>query len=331
MSRLGDLVAAGVVAEQVPLGPLTTYKFGGPARWFAEVSDARAVERTVDAARADTVPYMVLGRGSNVVVSDSGFSGLIIQLGGDLAEMSVDAAGVVKAGGAMPLPRLARACAKQGRGGLEFFVAVPGSVGGAVRMNAGCHGSETGEWVLRVETYRPGRGVITVQRAEMEMSYRHNSLPPEDIVLGAHFRTVARPPEESEAIMREITQWRRESQPGGTLNAGSVFKNPAGTSAGWLVDSLGLKGMQIGGARVSPRHANFFEAGPEASAQDVYDLVCEVRRRVAAATGVVLEPEIRFVGEFAGGFAADGPAPSGSGEERTTGLEADRVGEDEQR
>lgn len=298
MNRLRELADAGILEEAVPLAPLTTYKLGGPARWFVVAGDARTVERTIEAARAEAVPYVVLGRGSNTVVSDAGFAGLVVQLGGDLSTMHIDDTGTVSAGAAVPLPKLARSCAKQGRGGLEFLVAVPGSVGGAVRMNAGCHGSETGDWLLDVEVYRPGRGVITVTREEMEMSYRHNTLPLEDIVLSARFRTEARSSDESEAIMRAITQWRKDSQPGGTLNAGSVFKNPDDTSAGWLVDSLRLKGMEIGGARVSPRHANFFEAGPAATAQDVYDLVAEVRRRVAAATGVVLEPEIRFVGEF---------------------------------
>lgn len=298
MSALSDLVHAGIAREAVPLGPLTTYKLGGPAGWLVVAGDAATVARAVEAAGADGVRYVVLGRGSNVVVSDSGYPGVVIQLGGELATMSIDEAGTVFAGAAMPLPRLARACSQEGRGGLEFLVAVPGSVGGAVRMNAGCHGSETADWLLSIEVYRPGAGVITVGRSEMEMSYRHNSLPLEDIVLSARFRTMSRPSEESAAIMRAITQWRKDSQPGGTLNAGSVFKNPVGTSAGWLVDSVGLKGMEIGGARVSPRHANFFEAAPHATAQDVYDLVQDVRRRVEAETGVVLEPEIRFIGEF---------------------------------
>ncbi len=323
MSELSELADAGIVENDVPLGPLTTYKLGGPARWFVVAGDSATVARTIEAARADSVPYLALGRGSNMVVSDTGYPGLVIQLGGELSAMEIGASGIVSAGAAMPLPKLARACAKQGRGGLEFLVAVPGSVGGAVRMNAGCHGSETGDWLLDVETYRPDRGVITVKRDEMEMSYRHNSLPLDDIVLGARFRTEARTPEESEEIMRAITQWRKESQPGGTLNAGSVFKNPAGTSAGWLVDSVGLKGMGIGGARVSPRHANFFEAGHDASAQDVYDLVAEVRRRVTAATGVVLEPEIRFAGEFSeeSGTEVAWPAPTEARKEPTEHVE----------
>lgn len=166
-------------------------------------------------------------------------------------------------------------------------------------MNAGCHGSDTGEWLLRVEVYRPHVGRVVVERSEMEMTYRHNSLPAPDVILGAAFRTEHRDRHESEQIMRAITQWRKENQPGGTFNAGSVFKNPEGMSAGWLIDSLDLKGHRVGGAHVSNRHANFFEAAPGTSAQDIHDLVWDVRSRVAAATGVVLEPEIRFAGVFA--------------------------------
>jgi UDP-N-acetylmuramate dehydrogenase len=133
----------------------------------------------------------------------------------------------------------------------------------------------------------------------MEMSYRHNSLPADDIVLQVRLRTEPRAREAAEALMREITQWRKENQPGGTFNAGSVFKNPRGTSAGYLIDSCGLKGLTMGGAKVSERHANFFEAVPGARAQDVYDLVCEVQQRVREMTGITLEPEIRFAGDFA--------------------------------
>ncbi|MCP3975355.1 MAG: UDP-N-acetylmuramate dehydrogenase [bacterium] len=299
MTRLSDLVESGVADEGVALGPLTTYKFGGPARWFVGADDADTVVVAIDAALADGMPYLVVGRGSNLVISDLGFDGLVIRLGGALSDASIDAEGVVSAGAAMPLPMLARMCSKQGRGGLEFLVAVPGSVGGAVRMNAGCHGSETGDWLLNIEVYRPGVGRISVDRSEMEMTYRHNSLPAGDIVLSACFRTEPRPARQSEEVMRAITQWRKENQPGGTFNAGSVFKNPTGMSAGRLIDSAGLKGHKVGGAQVSRRHANFFEADPGARAQDVHDLVWDVRIRVARATGVELEPEIRFAGDFA--------------------------------
>lgn len=309
MSQLDLLVTQGALERDVPMAPLTTYKFGGPARWFGTADDSAAVVSAIEAAIADAVPYLVVGRGSNLVISDAGFDGLAIKMGGQLAAMEIGQDGTVIAGAAMPLPKLARACAKAGRGGLEFLVAVPGSVGGAVRMNAGCHGSDTGEWLLGVEVYRPGAGLLGLARRELEMTYRHNSLPAEDVILSASFRTEDRDPAESEEIMRAITQWRKDHQPGGTFNAGSVFKNPKGTSAGWLIDSLGLKGLEVGGARVSPRHANFFEAEPGTSAQDIYDLVWTVRHTVADQTGVDLEPELRFVGEFAAP-AAESIVPS---------------------
>ena len=268
----------------------------------------------------DGVPYLIVGRGSNLVVSDAGFDGLVVKLAADLAETELHDDGSVSAGAATPLPKLARAAAKAGRGGLEFLVAVPGSVGGAVRMNAGCHGSDTGEWLLSVDVYRPGHGVTQVGRSDLDMRYRYSSLPPGDIVLGARFRTEPRDPQDSEDIMREITAWRKEHQPGGTLNAGSVFKNPGETSAGWLIDSIGLKGFSIGGARVSSKHANFFEADADASAQDLFDLVAVVKSRVAAETGVTLEAEIQFAGQFerqdaAPSAAENGAAENGAGEE----------------
>ena len=294
---------AGVVERDKLLAPLTTYKFGGPARFYADVPDEATLRDVLDARRResdDTLPLLVLGRGSNLVVADGGFDGLVIRLGGEFVAVSIDdGTGMVTAGAAVPLPRLARSTVKAGRGGLEFFVGVPGSVGGAVRMNAGCHGSETGEWLDSARILDTETGQITDSTpGDLDHRYRHSNLGPTDIVLSADFRTVARAVAEGERIMREITQWRREHQPGGTFNAGSVFKNPPGIAAGKVIDDLGLKGLHVGGAAVSERHANFFVASPEASAQDVYDLVREVRRRVAEATGIDLEPEIQFAGTF---------------------------------
>ena len=307
MTKLAALEQLGVAVPNVRLGELTTYKFGGVAAWLVQADTESQLESAVGAAIVDGVPWMVLGRGSNVIVSDSGFPGLVVRLGQEFSLIEINDDGTVVAGGAVPLPKLARTCAKAGRGGLEFLVAVPGSVGGAVRMNAGCHGSETGEWLQRVRVLRPGKGIVDVARDDMDMSYRTNSLPESDIVLSATFTTMPRDAAESEEMMRSITHWRKVNQPGGTFNAGSVFKNPPGAAAGAIIDSLGLKGHTVGGARVSPRHANFFEASPSATAQDVYDLVVEIREKVAAATGVTLEPEVRFIGEFASGGSASNP------------------------
>jgi UDP-N-acetylmuramate dehydrogenase len=299
---LSDLVATGLVRTGVAIGPLTTYKFGGPAAWFAEVNDMAELQQVV-AARNATVPappIFVLGRGSNTVVSDRGFAGLVVRLAGDFAAVRLDGEEVV-AGAAVSLPQLARFCAAGDRGGLEFYVGIPGSVGGAIVMNAGGHGSDTAEWLVAATVLDLDNGVVAAfDAAGLDLGYRHSRLGPNEVVLEARYRTRACEPGAAAAVMREISGWRREHQPGGTFNAGSVFKNPPGDAAGRIIDALGLKGTRCGAVAVSERHANFFVAGEGATAQQVFDLVAVVRRRVADATGIELEPEIRFLGDFGG-------------------------------
>jgi UDP-N-acetylmuramate dehydrogenase len=179
------------------------------------------------------------------------------------------------------------------------MVGIPGSVGGAVCTNSGCRGTDTAEWLVTARVIDLRTGEVQDRMVhELGLAYRHSDLTEMDMVVEATFRTVPRPRREAEEMMREITRWRRDHQPGGTLNAGSVFKNPPGDAAGRLIDSVGLKDLRVGGVSVSPRHANFFVAETGASAQDLYDLVAEVRRRVREQTGVDLEPEVRFVGAF---------------------------------
>lgn len=299
MTRLEDLVVDGLVQEHVSIGALTTYKFGGPARWFSEPRTRDELDRVLDAL--DGVDILVLGRGSNLVVSDSGFDGIAIRLAGQFAEVAIDAAvPQVTAGAAVNLPRLARTVAQADHGGLEFMVGVPGSVGGAVAMNAGCFGSETADWMVSASILDlPTRTISKATPAVLDMSYRHTNLTADQVVLDATFRLEPADRAVAEAKMREITRWRKENQPGGTLNAGSVFKNPTGDAAGRIIDSLGLRGHRRGNVQVSDRHANFFVANPDATAQELYDLVMDVRHRVEQATGIRLEPEIRFAGSFA--------------------------------
>jgi UDP-N-acetylmuramate dehydrogenase len=301
VSALDTLVAAGVLREHVPLAPLTTYRFGGPARYLMEADGEDDVLRLAEALADEPLPAVALGRGSNVVVSAEGFPGVVVRPGAGMAWWHRDPSGTVEAGAALPLPQLARRSSEQGRGGLEFFVGIPGSVGGAVRMNAGCHGASTAEWMLSARVVDLTAATVAERSPEdLEMRYRHSNLTRSDVVVSASFRTVARDPEESEELIREITRWRKRRQPGGTLNAGSVFKNPPGEVAGRIIDRLGLKGFRVGGAEVSDRHANFFVAHPGATPQDVFDLVAAVRARVRASTGIDLEPEVQFLGPFAG-------------------------------
>jgi len=293
-----ELVGEEWVRPNVALAPRTTYKVGGPARWLAtprNLDDLGLVGRAVAEAG---VPVVVLGRGSNVVVADDGFDGVVVCLAEGFSQVRWEGTRAV-AGAAVALPRLARAAVERGRLGLEFFVGIPGSVGGAVHQNAGCHGRETKDVLVSASVWDLRQGVMTERSVEdLELGYRHSNLADHEVVVEARFQTTPGDPAEGERLMREITRWRRDHQPGGTLNAGSVFKNPPGDAAGRIIDAAGLKGLRRGRVYVSERHANFFVAEPGATATEIWELVREVARRVEDRTGIVLEPEIRFVGAF---------------------------------
>lgn len=299
MTSWEETVAAYGVRSRVPLAPLTTYKLGGPARWYWEPPDEEALAGLAGAAARNGMKITVLGRGSNLVVSDAGLDGLAIRLGDGFRDLRACEEGLIRAGAAVSLPQLARYAAERGLGGLEFYVGIPGTVGGAVTMNAGFFGTETVEVLISAAVLDIGRGRVRERpAADLGLGYRRSSVTAGEVVLSAEFRVSPGDPAGSAARMREAVRWRKQRQPGGTLNAGSVFRNPPGDYAGRIIDQLGLKGMRRGGARVSERHANFFTAERGACAQDVYDLTHAVRERVREETGVVLEPELRFAGRF---------------------------------
>jgi UDP-N-acetylmuramate dehydrogenase len=296
MSTVDQLVDAGMVRRDVPLGPLTTYKAGGPASLYAEVGSTDELTSLIHSGLTRDQDLLVLGRGSNLVVADAGFDGLVIKLGGDF--MMVGIAGqLVEAGAAVPLPRLARQAVEARVLGLEFFVGVPGSVGGAVRQNAGCFGTETGDRLTTALVVDLHTGETEERDAEsLELGYRQSNIASGDLVVSASFQGVHGDPEIGKEKLRDITRWRRDHQPGGTLNAGSVFKNPSDITAGELIDHLGLKGTRIGDVAVSDKHANFFVAGPGATSADILRLVELVKDTVFQRTGTMLENEIQFVG-----------------------------------
>lgn len=287
---------AGLVRTDVAIGPLTTYKLGGPARFYAEVASRDELELVLAAWRPTGLRMLVLGRGSNLVVHEDGIDALVVRLGGEFGEVVLEDKTIL-AGAAVRLPQLARAAVAAGRLGLEFYVGIPGSVGGAVRQNAGGHGRETSEVLVDIGMLDASTGEVGRRRAsELDLGYRHSAVRPHEVVLDARFSFELGERAAGEALMREITRWRKEHQPGGTLNAGSVFKNPPGDSAGRIIDEVGLKGTRVGGVSVSHKHANFFVADTDATGSDLFRLTEHVRDEVLARTGVELEREIQFEG-----------------------------------
>jgi UDP-N-acetylmuramate dehydrogenase len=289
-----------------PVGPLTTYRVGGRAALLFEVHTPDDLVLAARAVEAGRLPVLVVGRGSNMLVSDRGFPGLALVMGSGFDHIEIgnpdggnpDSDGVtVRAGGATALPALARRTAAAGLTGLEWAVGVPGSVGGAVRMNAGGHGSDVAATLCRAGVADLTKGGAVGERAvaDLDLAYRHSAITPEQVVVWAEFGLGPGDRAAAEAEIREIVRWRREHQPGGA-NAGSVFTNPDGDSAGRLIEAAGLRGHRLGSAYVSPKHANFFQADEGGSADDVAALIGEVQRQVEATTGVRLHPELRMIG-----------------------------------
>jgi UDP-N-acetylmuramate dehydrogenase len=313
-SVLGDRAAA-----DAPLGALTTYRVGGPAALLVEPADAAGLALVGQAVAVSGVAVLVVGRGSNLLVADRGFPGLAVVMGETFAGVSIEDTLVVAGGGAS-LPVVSRRTAAAGLTGFEWAVGVPGSIGGAVRMNAGGHGSDMTAVLERVRVvdlggvggggggggggdggWRPA--------AALDLSYRHSNLGPAEVVVAAELRCRRGDREAAEAEIAEIVRWRREHQPGGQ-NAGSVFTNPPGDAAGRLVDAAGLRGFRRGSAMVSPKHANFVQADAGGSADDVLALIELVRERVRAATGVELQTEVRLIG-FPGTYPHEMERPAG--------------------
>jgi UDP-N-acetylmuramate dehydrogenase len=309
----------------VPFARLSTYRVGGPVGLLVRVPSNAALRAVATSIRRHRPPVLVVGRGSNLLMTDAGFAGVVLKLEGEFDALAVPLAGpdtavvrppgspsqarapaptagqaaVIRAGGAVLLPVLARRAAAAGWAGLEFYVGIPGSVGGALRMNAGGHGRETVEvlrraWVLDLEGERDGPTLRSVE--SLELGYRSSVLRNTDVVTRAEFAVTPDDPVACEQRVAEIVEWRREHQPGGA-NAGSVFRNPPGDSAGRLIEASGLKGLRVGGAVVSTKHANFVQGEEGATSSDVLALIALVRARVREAAGVELETEVHVVGD----------------------------------
>lgn len=324
LNRFAALLGDRVTKDE-PIGPYTTYRVGGAASLFMRamsVDDLHAASRALAKVK---IPILMLGRGSNMLVSSSGFRGLAIALGPfaeQIAMPSPDQDPIVVVGAMTSLPVVARQSVAAGLRGFEWAVGVPGSIGGAVRMNAGGHGSDMIASLLSVRLFHIERGIeANVSAANLGLRFRGSDLNDQHIVLSATLRLARGDKAEGESRLAEIVKWRRENQPGGQ-NAGSVFVNPVSgvSSAGALIDGLGLRGYRIGTAEVSEKHANFIQADEDGNADDVVELMTFVRQRVAEAHGIELRSEIRLVG-FSAAISHEAGAVEQSEVSRNTQLE----------
>jgi UDP-N-acetylmuramate dehydrogenase len=275
----------------------TTYRIGGPADLFAVAETVGDLSRTAEILAEERVPWSVIGKGSNLLVADAGYRGAVLVLGREFRRHEIDGEHM-KAGAGVILAVLVQEAFRQGLAGMTFAVGIPGTVGGALAMNAGARGDWIGSLVESVTLYVPGEGLRKVRGAEVAWGYRSSGLARRGIIVEAVLKAEHGDPEILRRDMERNFRARKLSQPLSLPSAGSVFKNPEGDSAGRLIEACGLKGLQLGGARVSRQHANFIVNDGGATAADVLGLVRKVQMTVRDVHGIELRPEIRFLGDF---------------------------------
>ena len=283
--------------ENVSLARLTTVGIGGPALYFGRPERLADLERLLVWARESSLAVFVVGLGSNVLAGDSGVGGLVLRLSGELAAVETEGTRLTAGGGAPNAVSLHRARAA-GLGGMEFACAIPGTAGGGVRMNAGAYGRDWADIVERVQVVRAD-GAAWLARDELDFSYRHSALAGGDVVARVEFQLTPRETTDIRREVSELNRRRKDTQPINRRTFGSVFKNPDhDLGAGPMLDACGLKGHTVGGARISPRHANFIENVDLATAADALKLMAEARRRALEQYGVVLEREVELLGDL---------------------------------
>jgi UDP-N-acetylmuramate dehydrogenase len=285
----------GKLLENEPLARYNTWRIGGPARYLAMPADSEDVVRALELAQDRGLPWVVLGLGSNVLVKDGGFPGVVIRMGKGLDRFEMKGATAI-IGAGMPTPILARRTAEAGFAGVERFIGIPGTVGGGIFMNAGCHGAEFSEVVTEVTVMDPRGKVKQLSRKQISFKYRSTNL--EGIVIEAKLVLGEESPAKLKELQSKLLRWRKAGTPFDQPCCGSTFTNPPGgtKTAGMLIDECALKGFTIGGAQVSTLHANYIINKGTATASDVLKVIEHVRKTVAKKTGITLELECKIIG-----------------------------------
>lgn len=281
-----------ICQEHVPLAEYTWLKLGGPARYFLRPTDEEHLREIFQRCRDNSMPFFILGMGANLLVGESGVSGAVIKLDGDaFSDITIEGDSMTVGAGA-DLRRVVVRSVREGLGGMHCLAGIPGTVGGAIKMNAGGAWGDIGNLVQRVQVMDTDGKAVWRDRDELVFEYRHTSLA-EPLVLRVEFGLAPSDPKEVLQHVREVWTYKKNTQPFRTRNAGCIFKNPRQMSAGALIDQAGLKGMRCGGAVISDRHANFIIAGPGTKASDVLKLISIVRDKVYKQFGVRLELEVQ--------------------------------------
>lgn len=304
LRRLQEIFGADHVFPEEPMHKHITFRVGGPAEWFVLADTVEQLQQVVALCREQEESYYVIGNGSDLLVSDTGVRGVIIRLAGEFEEI-VSKENVnkgicdIQAGAGVMLATLSLRAGKKGFTGLEFANGIPGTVGGAVLMNAGAYGGEIKDTIVAADVMTKDGEIRRLNKEELKLSYRHSVMMESgDIVLRAYFTLTVRPKLQIFAVMESYRKARQEKQPLEYPSAGSTFKRPEGYFAGKLIQDAGLSGCKVGGAMVSTKHAGFVINAGGATATDVYQLIQHIRATVKDKFQVELEPEVRFLGEF---------------------------------
>lgn len=301
LNRLQSIVGAENVKTKEPMSSHITFRAGGPADFFVTPESSEQIAGVVAFAKDAGIPYFVLGNGSNLLVGDLGIRGIVIQLLDSFSDVSFTEAGgfLVRAQAGAKLSKIGNECVRKGAAGFECLAGIPGSVGGAVRMNAGAYGGEVKDCLVAARVLTQEGEVKELSAEELELSYRHSIVEEKGyIVLEAVFALGKGNPAEIKAKMQDLMGRRRDKQPLEYASAGSTFKRPEGHFAGQLIEEAGLKGFAIGDACVSEKHAGFVVNKGHATAEEIAGVIEAVTKKVQETSGVTLHKEVRFTGEF---------------------------------
>jgi len=291
-------IGGGAVLFDCPMSQYTTFRVGGNVEALYLTQELHGLKRMVSYLREENIPYLIVGKGSNLLVRDGGLKGVVVILKGGLAVVEKNGKNdqIVLAGGGLGLGELVSYCTQTGLGGLEFLAGIPGTVGGAVAMNAGAFGKNMGSMVKEIEMLMDEGALVVKDRSQLKFAYRGLAIPKGAVILGVRFELDKEDPEIISQRVEDYVTRRKAKQPLEFPSGGSVYKNPPNDYAGRLIEEAGLKGSRIGGAMISPKHANFIVNTGNARAHDILALMDLTREKVKEESGIELEPEIKVVG-----------------------------------